>query len=353
MPAPSDRFVLRDLPLPTRLVIAAFLATVGAGYVAALVQVHFQAAAPGRLLPGVGDLERIYAGTGGPPQSRIERLLEAEGGPFNGTGSMRPAFTTRSRDWAELTRGPGAAELPRLRAEREGERLALLSWVRSGASRVAYERDDFPLGPDLAGHELTADLLVRDESAGRPAEPRRVRLRTLLERRCVDCHGPSGRVELARKFPLDGYDRLRPYCTPQADRRMGLPKLAQTTHAHLLTFALLYGATGLAFSLTGYPRAVRLVVAPLPLVAQAADVACWWLARLDPRFARAIAVTAALAGLGLAAQVLGGVWDLFGRRGRIVLVGLALAAGAAGLVAYLSVIDPYLRQERIAAGEER
>lgn len=353
MPAPFDRFVLRDLPLPTRLVIAVFLATVGAGYAAALVQLHFQAAAPGELLPGFGEVERTYAGTGGPPRSRIERLLEADGGPFNGTGSMRPAFTTRARDWGELTRGAGASQLPRLLAEREGERLALLSWVRAGAGREAYERDDFPLGADLAGHELTADLLVPDEAADRPAEPRRLRLRTLLERRCVDCHGPSGRVELARKFPLNGYDRLRPYCTPQADRRMTLPKLAQTTHTHLLTFALLYGTTGLVFSLTRYPWAVRLVVGPLPLAVQAADVTCWWLARLDPLFARAIVVTGALSGLGMAIQVLGSLWDLFGRRGRVALVGLALAVGAAGVAAYRNVIDPYLRQERIAAGEER
>jgi hypothetical protein len=330
---------LRDLPPPTRVVAAAFLLTAAAGYGAALAQVHFQAAPPGTLLPGPADLDATYAG-GGPPMSPVERLIEAESGPLNGNGSMRPAFTTRSRDWEALTRGAPAGAVRRLEAEREGERLALLSWVRAGAPRAAYDADDYQLGAEFADRPITPGLL----NPG-PAGHRRVRLRTLLAWRCVDCHGPAGRFDRARLVPLDSYERLRAVCAAPADRRMPLPRLAQTTHVHLLGFAVLYGATGGLFSLTGYPRAVRLVLGPLPLAAQGLDIACWWLARAVPAAAAVIPVAAGLAGIGLAVHIGGGLWDLFGRRGRAVLVALAVAVLAAGVAAKVTVVDPYLADE--------
>src|SRR5215472_14558838 len=93
------RLVLRDLPLVARLVIALFLISVGTGYFAALVQLHFQAASPGKLLPDMDDAARIYNGDPN-GKSQLERLLtQDENLPFNGSGSMRPAFTERSSGW--------------------------------------------------------------------------------------------------------------------------------------------------------------------------------------------------------------------------------------------------------------
>src|SRR5205807_10442452 len=89
---------LRDWPLPIRLVLAVFLVSVGLGYFSALVQLHFQHAAPGKLLPGVE--EAVGAYNGAAEKSKLQRLLEADiSKPFNGTGSMRPAFTTESAGW--------------------------------------------------------------------------------------------------------------------------------------------------------------------------------------------------------------------------------------------------------------
>jgi hypothetical protein len=336
-------FSLRDLPLASRLVAAAFLLTAAAGYVAALAQVHFQAAPPGALLPGPADLEATYAGDG-PQVSLAERLLESESGPLNATGSMRPAFTTRSRDWEKRTTNAPADAVRQLEAEREGERIALLSWIRAGAPRQAYDADDFQLGTAFGDRPITPELL----SPG-PAGPR-VRLRTLLTWRCVDCHGPAGRVDRARLVPLDSYYRVHAVCSVPADRRLSLPRLAQTTHVHLLGFAVLYGATGGLFSLTGYPRAVRIAIGPLPLAAQAVDIACWWLARAVPGAAAVIPIAGTVAGIGLAVHVVGGLWDLFGRRGRALFVALAIAVLAGGVVAKVIVIDPYLAREGSAGG---
>ena len=63
---------------------------------------------------------------------------------------------------------------------------------------------------------------------------------------------------------------------------MSIEKLTQSTHAHLLSFAVLYCLTGLIFAFTSYPALIRGIVAPLVLVAQLIDIACWWLARIQP-----------------------------------------------------------------------
>ena len=48
---------------------------------------------------------------------------------------------------------------------------------------------------------------------------------------------------------------------------------------------MLYLLTGVIFAFTNYPALVKFLIAPLPLVAQLVDIACWWLTRTDPRFA--------------------------------------------------------------------
>src|SRR5262249_11458640 len=154
---------------------------------------------------------------------------------------------------------------------------------------------------------------------------------SLVAERCVSCHGEPGREgeETARLFPLDTYEGLKSHCEVQAVRAMPLPDLAQTTHAHLLGLAVLFGLTGLAFSFTPYPRPVLLVVAPLPLLAQGIEIACWWLARCDPMFVPVLLVAAGVVALGLAVQVLGTLWDLFGRTGRVI-IGLILLLAVVG-----------------------
>src|SRR5207244_2104695 len=116
------------------------------------------------------------------------------------------------------------------------------------------------------------------------------------------------------------------------DGAMPLAKLAQTTHAHLLAFAILYGATGLAFCFTSYPQSVRLVFGPLALVAQVLDIACWWLARVHPGFAQAIFFTGLVAGLGLAVQILGCWWDLCSAAGKKWLLGILVVLIVAGIL---------------------
>jgi hypothetical protein len=355
---------LRDLPLAVRLTLAVFLLSVGIGYLSALVQLHFQHATPGRILPTGDDVVKVFSGDRGPkPRSQVEILVEAdEHLPWNGHGQMSAAFFAKSADWKSAIRSraggrgtsrrttdPAAAEAE-VRKERETERQALLEWVRGGANKADYEQDHFCLPDSLAGRPLTREFIVTGAD-GKPEEPRAVKIKTLITQRCVRCHTTEDSEDSkAAKYPLDSYERLKPHVSAAAQSTgMSLPSLAQTTHVHLLGFSVLYGMTGLILAFSSYPRAVRVFLAPLPLAAQVVDIAFWWLARLDdpygPMFARAIVVSGGIVGMGLGLHILLGLWDLFGRTGRLILFVLALIGlAAAGYVAQTKVI-PYLSTE--------
>lgn len=350
MPTTQPRQTLRELPFEARIVVAVFLSTVAAGYLAALTQVHFQVAAPGEMLPGVGRVQERYTASPG-KQSKLEHLIDAAEGPFNGSGTMRPAFLEKSRDWADRIRNLNDAERQRLFEEREGERQALLAWIRRGGDRSAYDRDEFQLDSAMAGGPITSEFLVPGKY-NIASTSRQVRIRTLIEKRCVDCHNENGRLETARLFPLQSYEQLQPYLREQPVRGMSLSKLAQSSHVHLLGFAVLYGATGLLFCFTSYGRSWRLFVSPLPLAAQAADILCWWLARWDAFFAYGIVAAGTLAGIGLFIHVVGILWDLFERRGKTAIVCLIIATAAASLAFKFGIVDPYLEREQTAASAE-
>ena len=252
MPTAEPRFRLRQLPGEVRLVLGAFLVLAAAGYVAALVQVHYQSAVSDELLPGPNRVRQIYGGSSGPTRSRIEQPIEAEHGPFNAQARWA-AFTTQSRA-GRVSGGRSPDEL-HLIEEREGERLALLVWVRGGATS-GLRPGRFLLGAELTGQPVTPELL---------AGPR-VKIRTLIQTRC----GLPLRERVGgerRLFPLDTHERLKPYLQVQPSTQMSPPRLAQTTHAHLLGSRPLRG-DGNALLLHGCVAWGPIRPGPLPLVAQ-------------------------------------------------------------------------------------
>jgi hypothetical protein len=362
---PSRQFVLRDLPLIPRLVLSAFLLSVGAGYLAGLTQMHMQCAAPGELLPSTARVVEIYHG-GRAGVSEMERLLEApESLPFTGSGSMRAAFTTQSAGWERAIdtkaeeKGlkdddpePKKREIleeavEELRREREAERLAMLDWVRAGADSKTYEK--FPLSVDGSGQ---IDLLKLEKLPGKffdETDGKKVALiQKLMVARCARCHD-KGRGE--EDTPLKDWKDVKRYCSQQAASGMSLTKLAQTTHVHLLGFTMLYGLTGLIFAFSSYPGLFRFLIAPLPLVAQLLEISCWWLARLPgpepgPQFAQAIVGLGGLVAVGLALHILLSLWNMYGAAGKTLILLLVIAGGIAGWQVKIQCLDPYLAQER-------
>ncbi|MBX9625331.1 MAG: hypothetical protein K2X82_16110 [Gemmataceae bacterium] len=364
MDSPAARFTLRQLPLPAKLVVSTFLLCVGVGYTSAMVQLHMQhGEKDGTHLPTPNDVVAVFAGkvwkTDGDPQmkSRLERIVEGPaGGPFN-TNNMAPAFF--ANDGADYkTQAQNPARRIDLFNERDGERRAVIAWDNAAdeTRRRAYEADDFLLPPGQAARPIS-------EAYTDKPRPGSVKIKQLLQDRCVRCHGPNGEKS---DIPLTTYEEWAKYMGSAAvvppgggwvdsGRKISLEKLTQSTHAHLLSFAMLYALTGLAFAFTSYPRVVRCLVGPGVLVAQFADVGCWWLARLPepagPAFAWCILFTGGAVGLGLGAQIVGTLFNMYGPRGRAVLGVLFLTAGGLGLLAYVTVVGPHLEGERTAKAE--
>ena len=241
------------------------------GHVALLVVTYLHTTPPSALAPELADLNRLLYRTER-PVSPMERRLEASDTPL-GAGplisgpsasgvnssilttndsSMRFAFTDPSDGQAKsLT----AAEL----AEREGERQALLDWIRSGASQAAYARDDYRLSSSAASKTITPAFLVDSTSVATDPSPPRVRIRSLINERCVTCHNEADGDDTARLVPFDTYDAIARYLVPDSD--LGLEKLevvgqlqqvlierihARIEHGFECRFALLLQALGIA-----------------------------------------------------------------------------------------------------------
>lgn len=251
------------------------------------------------------------------PVSLMETLLTApETEAFSSSGSMAAAFTTKSPTWPVDT---ATTPEPELRKEREGERQALIAWVKTEdkARGKAYENDAFTLPP--AGLAWTIPDKFR---AGANA-------------------GPAGAVEPAASAP-------NPHRVARG-KQMSLDALTQSTHVHALGFSMLYALTGLAFAFSTYPGWLRDTLAPLVLAAQVVDLSCWWLARLPnygPYFALAILGTGGVVGLGLGLQIVLTVFDLYGAKGKLVLAGLFLLAAAGGGLVYTTYVTDLLAEEQ-------
>ena len=370
-PTPTPRVLLRDLPLAARLTLALFLISTGVGYVSALVQLHFQHASPGNVLPSPDDAVKIFHGqTGDRPMSKMERLVRAspDSGRFNGSGQMSDAFFKKSEDWKEAVKERAKALATKggrkvdtalaeaaVRQEREGERQALIAWLEAGASPGDFKSDRFTLPESLAAQSVTEKYLAAGDD-GKPASPRAVKVASIVQDRCVRCHQEKEPEDAAAaKYPFDTPERLKAYTVVQTASAMSLIKLAQTTHVHLLGFSMLYGLTGLVLAFSSYPMLLRCVLCPLPLLAQLVDISFWWLARLEapygPHFAQAVAVSGGVVALGLLAHITLGLFDLFGRKGKITVLLLFVAAAAAAGFVHDRIIGPYLAAERPAQAE--
>jgi len=362
---PTPRFTLRHLPLPAKLVLTLFLLTVGLGYSSAMVQLHMQHSdRDGTTLPTPANVAAVFAGkvwkaekNDDDPRvvSRLEAIISGEPHGSLTAKNMTPAFFENDdRDYKDQVKADPSTE-----ARRHGERLAVITWINTApeARRKAYTNDGFALPREQAKQPITAGFVKNDELGASL-----IKIKTIIDLRCARCHVADGEKG---DIPFSTYEEIEKYMPVEQEvpagggwvnsgRQMSLEKLTQSTHAHLLSFAVLFALTGLIFAFSGYPGVVRGVVGPVVLLAQTADVACWWLARLPdggPYFAMAIIGTGGVVGLGLGAQIVLSLFNMYGPKGKVVLLLLFAVAGGVGGAGYTKVVKPYLDAERVKVAE--
>jgi hypothetical protein len=265
----------RQLSLTTRRLVAGLLAAAGIAYGALFVATYQKNTAPSALGPDLREVQRLLFNASR-PISPMERRLEASDTPL-GTGplisgppssepetadsSMRLAFS-RVTNQRELS----AAEL----SEREGERQALLDWIRSGASRSAYEQDDYELTNRTSSASITPQMLHATNFTSAAARPR-VRIRSLIQERCVTCHNELDGDDTARLVPFDTYESVARYLVPDAQGDRGRPWLV----AALFSLFPLAAVVGPAFAYTSHPLHVRRRLLTITIVALSSVLVCW------------------------------------------------------------------------------
>ncbi len=352
----AARFTLRHLPLPAKLVVSAFLISVGVGYFSALVQLHMQHGdRDGNPLPTPENVIEHFSGVkkfdGVAPVSKMQGLINGDPKGGFSKANMAIAFYAKSTGYDKEVKDRDKKSVD---DERNGERKALTAWLQlpPAGRKEAFEANAFLLPDALQGQPITAGFLKDDGKT--------VEVQSLFEARCLKCHGEGG----SNKPEMHTYAKLEPLATApslelldgiggekwvHSTKQTTVEGLTQSTHAHLLSFSMLFGLTGLAFAFTSYPGLLRGFLGPLVLVAQLADISCWWLSRIDyygTVFAQAILVTGGVVGLGLSAQIVLSLFNMYGRKGKAGLLALAFASvGVFGVLA-VTVIEPTLAAER-------
>ncbi|HEY1186508.1 MAG TPA: hypothetical protein VGE74_02575, partial [Gemmata sp.] len=355
-------YTLRDLPLPVKVVATVFLLAVGAGYTSAMLQLHIQDSKSGKPMPTPDDVILKFTGKkkfdpNAPPPaapvSRLEALVTAEAADITGN-TMAGAFTTQDRGpkaikFSEMIKNRTEAEV---RAERKGEQEAFALWIRTpdAERKAAYEADKFVPPAGQVPKALTAALVDGDA----------IKIKTLIGARCVTCHSNNGE----KPDPaLDTYAGLVKFIPPPAapptpvrgyikvEEPISISKLTQSTHAHLLSFAVLFSLTGLIFSFSSWPTLIRVVLGPWVVIAVFADVSLWWLARLcdewGPMFAVGVIGTGFLAGVGLFAQIAGSLFNMYGWKGKGVIALLFVLGALAGGAFVMKLLVPALPKPKV------
>ena len=366
---------LKKLPLAGKIVVATLLLSIGIGFTSAIVNLHFQSANAGQPLPGPEETVSEFHGS--KQYSHMERLLIAnETKPFNGTGSMRSAFTSKraggikraikekriyltelaeeklkdnpeglAKEKSRIATDPEVEKL--VYQDIDGERIALLAWIKNGYKKEYYENSQlqgYPLVGNLESLKISPTMVHTTEDGAK----RFANIEAIIESRCIRCHDANAGGSAAN-FPLNTYEEFTDYCSPEKSSAKSLEKLALSSHVHLLGFAMLYGMTGFCLAMTGLPNFLKVMIAPSALILQVLEISCWWFARIDepigPIFASAIPVLGGLVALGLLSQILLSLWDMFEINGRKVIIVLLVVGIIFGGIIGIKVILPFLKEE--------
>ncbi len=279
-------FRLANLSTPAKVLVTAFLALIGVGYLIGVRNI-FEHHTEADLKPGltVDDLRRNYHG------------MDAE---------VTADSRAHSPSIMEQMVRPGGPMRKFLEKGGEPAVRSLTAWLESGSDESAFTQ-----------------AALRE-----PGDPSAQRV---IGRQCVRCHNatdgemadvpyaqsvldePEYALVMSVAAPLGG--KPTPESKSMRLAPIGRPELVQVTHAHIMAIPVFTLIVGGLFLLTGVPDRLKAVLVPLPMLVLCADFASWWLARMIEPFIYVIAAAGAVFGLAFGTQILCIVYSLwFGKR---------------------------------------
>lgn len=267
-------FRLSELSVPAKITATAFLILIGAGYFVAVTKVYvWHNMADGAPGLSMDDLRAVYHGLvkAIPPEARqapISTMLKE----VNPGGKMRK----------HLLKGGDPAK------------WALIGWLEQGAKTETFDKPGVSHKQDVPS-------------------PQQV-----IAERCIKCHNAADGEEReipyspdaksAPQYALVAKKALPPPVSPEADIRyfdpMDARELLHVTHVHMLAIPVFAIFVAGMFLHTGMAPWLKLIIAPLPMLALCVDFACWWLARSWEPAVYGIAAAGAVFGAAFGLQIL-------------------------------------------------
>jgi hypothetical protein len=275
---------LANLSPAAKVTLTLFLAIVGPGYLVAVNNIYWQHnKADGREGMSVDDIRAVYHGM--EVEVTEEVVLESE-------------MLEEVRPEGSMHRYLKKGGEPAIRA--------LTRWLEDGAKESDFDRKALYAAGDPSAREVIAA-------------------------QCVECHHADGgdmedlpyaeSADAQPRYELVAVTALPP--APKSETNtmviepISVPRLVHITHAHILSIPVFTLMVAVLFLMTGFSPSVKLVLAPLPMLATGLDFASWWLARVAEPFVYGIAAAGALFGITYGLQIvciLGSMW--FGKRAK-------------------------------------
>ncbi len=122
----------------------------------------------------------------------------------------------------------------------------VLSWIKSGTGRIAYEKTVAPI----------------------------------FAKSCVSCHSPRGSES---GTPLTSFNEVVKYA--EVNKGIAFARLSTLSHTHLITHGLMFFLLCLIFLMSSVKDRWKVLLYILSFGAIFGDVFCWWLSKLSPVFA--------------------------------------------------------------------
>lgn len=276
---------LPALSLATKVTLTLFLALVGSGYLVAATKIYvWHEKADGRAGMTPDDLMAVYHG--------LEREASEE------------ELRTMPSEMLQAVR-PDGVMYKNLKPGGERAIRALTRWLEEGAKEETFaEAGLFEAGDPSAREVIAARCVVCHHANGGDKED-------LPYAEREEAEPQYELVAEAAKPPIDPDSRMV-VIEPTSAR-----ELLHVTHAHILAIPVFTLIVAVMFLMTGLSAKIKLILAPLPMLATCLDFASWWLARSMEPFVYVIAASGALFGITYGLQifcVLGSLW--FGKAGR-------------------------------------